>query len=626
MGKSDEDLELAPTERRRVKRSETPVKDQAGAPPVAESPVVLDDHPLPVIDDVRYRDDGRIGQGGMGEVRACGDRCLGRGVALKRLRADRLGDRQLRNHFVREARIQGQLEHPAIVPLYDAGTMDGVPCFTMKRVRGVTLRDVITGLAGMDRSMARRFGRHRLLAAFTTAAQAVHYAHCRGVQHRDLKPQNIMLGDFGEVYVLDWGVASVADDDDSERLATARFGVDSAETGSLLGTAGYMAPEQVRGDLTQVDARSDVYALGAILFELLTLIPLNPGDTADQRAAATLEGRDVQAAAREADAELPPELLAVCDRATRLQRSARFASVAEMVEAIEHFLEGNRDAELRHAMSRAHTEAATAAARRARKTESLEDREAAMSQIGRALALDPQNDRALRLLLKLLTDPPKTLPPAVVAGLEQEERHAIRGNAKMATIGYAMLFGFVPVAMWMGVRSWTALAGMTVMVALCTAAAFAVGRYWPPTQQGLYPAFFAGTMMIAAVSTFFGSLIVVPAMAAVHTVAFLLNFKRARWWPVWVGCLSFVAPLGLQLAGILHSSYRFTADSLVVGPWVAQLPPTATLSFLTLSGVALLVTVGLFAKQFRSTLNQARLQARIHTWQLEQLIPAEARR
>ncbi len=116
MGKTEEELELALTQRRHVKRSETPENAQSVAPPAAEPPVILDDHPLPLLDDRRYRDDGPIGQGGMGDVRACGDRCLGRGVALKRLRADRLDDRQLASHFVREARIQGQLEHPAVVP------------------------------------------------------------------------------------------------------------------------------------------------------------------------------------------------------------------------------------------------------------------------------------------------------------------------------------------------------------------------------------------------------------------------------------------------------------------------------------------------------------------------------
>ena len=201
----------------------------------------------------------------------------------------------------------------------------------------------------------------------------------------------------------------------------------------------------------------------------------------------------------------------------------------------------------------------------------------------------------------------------------------MRSIAKMATIGYATLFTFVPVAIWMGVRSWTALSGMALMVALCTAAMFAAGRFWPPTQQGLYPAYFAGTMMIAAVSTFFGPLIVVPAMAAVHTVAFLLTFQRVSWWPVWVGCLSFLAPLALQLVGVLHSSYRFTAGSLVVTPWVAQLPPVATIGFLALSGVTLLVVVALFARQFRTHLNQARLEARLHTWQLQQLLPDQAR-
>src|ERR1041385_7341706 len=226
-----------------------------------------------------------IGKGGLGAVIAAQDRRIGREVAFKRMRNANAGNDALAR-FLREARIQARLDHPAIVPVYELGKDDqGRPFFTMKRLSGKTLT---AHLADKDAS------RQRLLRAFADVCLAIELAHSRGVIHRDLKPSNIMLGDFGEVYVLDWGVARVvagrrrrptggiaADDIDS-------IEGDQTMTGDMLGTPGYMAPEQMRGEL-DLGPKADVYALGAMLFEILTGEPLHPRGHAAVASTLTME-------------------------------------------------------------------------------------------------------------------------------------------------------------------------------------------------------------------------------------------------------------------------------------------------------------------------------------------------
>src|SRR5688572_20509375 len=161
----------------------------------------------------RYVERDSLGTGGMGEVRAYQDRRIGREIAIKRLHPERSDEAKSRKRFLREARIQGTLEHPSVVPVYDLGEEpDGTIFFTMKRIRGDTLFDVLRRLAQRDPEAVARWTRRRLLEVFARVCLTVHYAHTRGVVHRDLKPGNIMLGEYGEVYVLDWGLAKLADE------------------------------------------------------------------------------------------------------------------------------------------------------------------------------------------------------------------------------------------------------------------------------------------------------------------------------------------------------------------------------------------------------------------------------
>ncbi len=226
----------------------------------------------------RYEDVAPIGVGGMGEVRRVRDRALGRTCAYKAIRKEHCGNSAAVARFVEEAQVAAQLQHPHIPPVYDAGRLaDGRPWFTMKEVRGRTLGALI---AEAHAGEVNDTVLHRLCDVLAKVCDAVGYAHGRGVVHRDLKPENVMVGPFGEVFVLDWGLAKVvgrpdhalADGDGEPEVETARSGDDALKTraGRVMGTAAYMAPEQARGEVDRLDARSDVYALGAMLYEALS--------------------------------------------------------------------------------------------------------------------------------------------------------------------------------------------------------------------------------------------------------------------------------------------------------------------------------------------------------------------
>ena len=299
----------------------------------------------------RLRTTGVLGRGGMGTVLEVRDPALGRRVALKlALQAD---DDALRR-FVREAQITSQLEHPNIVPIYDAGLTDeGAPWYAMRKVEGRTLTDLLEGLAAGTED-AEEWSLPHLLAAFVQICNAVAYAHERGVLHRDLKPDNIMFGRFGEVLLVDWGVARLLtpSTDAAEapirtpgvRAPTSPDGVSELGTmmGSAVGTAGYMSPEAARGELDQLGPRSDVFSLGSVLFEICTLQRAFRGETMLQILFASTGDEAPDPRERAPERNIDPELGAIVMRAMQPSLPSRTPSAHALAREVQDFVEGRQ--------------------------------------------------------------------------------------------------------------------------------------------------------------------------------------------------------------------------------------------------------------------------------------------
>jgi serine/threonine-protein kinase len=284
--------------------------------------------------------------GGIGRVWLAHDGDLGRDVALKELRPERAGPGAPQARFLQEARITGQLEHPGVVPVYElARRPDGQPFYTMRFVKGRTLSEAARAYHDKrSQGQADALDLPTLLNAFVTVCNTVAYAHSRGVIHRDLKGQNVILGDFGEVVVLDWGLAKLVGrpEDAPEPSQLVAAGADSGYTvqGQALGTPAYMAPEQSAGRLDLIDRRTDVYGLGAILYEILTAAPPFGGPSTEEVLRRVRE--EEPAPPQRFWPEVPPALEALCLRALAKRPADRPAAAAELAQEVQGWQEFER--------------------------------------------------------------------------------------------------------------------------------------------------------------------------------------------------------------------------------------------------------------------------------------------
>jgi len=290
----------------------------------------------------RYEVGKRLGEGGMGVVHLARDRNLGRDVALKSIPAEKMSDVRLAR-FVTEARITAQLEHPGIVPVHDLFvSKDGDVFYSMKRVQGEGLDEVLDELRAGDAAALARNNLIHLLTVFRSASYAVAYAHTRRVVHRDLKPANIMLGDFGEVLVMDWGVARLLDDAPEELLSVAREGASLLATadGAMVGSPAYMAPEQFTEGGEDVSPASDVYSLGVILYELLSLQRPFKAESLGRLLYLVAKGATQPPSSVAPEREIPAEVEAICMRALSRRPKDRYAHAGELADALGEWLEG----------------------------------------------------------------------------------------------------------------------------------------------------------------------------------------------------------------------------------------------------------------------------------------------
>ena len=303
--------------------------------------------PAGVLD--RFENHGEIARGGMASIRKVRDIDLRRMVAMKVLMVPEGGDEETYFRvFAEEAQITGQLDHPNIVPVHEMGQDEtGTRFFNMKLVRGKTLAEI---LQEADYSADNPDKLLPAVEIFRKICDALAFAHSRGVIHRDLKPENVMAGSFGQVYLMDWGVAKIQGfertskdtlNPESERVSLDFSGQTGAAPGSVVGTLSYMAPEQTLGDETKIDERTDIFGLGAILYEILTQYPPIVGatlrDTLVNAQTANIKPPQKMAPA---GVTLPAGLCRICLKALQKEPGDRYPDVMSMKKDMDNFLRG----------------------------------------------------------------------------------------------------------------------------------------------------------------------------------------------------------------------------------------------------------------------------------------------
>jgi PAS domain S-box-containing protein len=316
-------------------------------PPASDSCETID-----VVPDVRerYKRIHLHATGGIGRIWVARDRQLGRDVALKELRPDRAGNISMLDRFLREAQITGQLEHPGIIPVHELSRLanDDQPFYIMRLINGPTLTDAVRSYHEQRRGGATDSLKFLgLLNAFVAVCNTVAYAHSRGVIHRDLKGQNVVLGEYGDVLLLDWGLAKLLGDvdtgSDATRISLELLGSGSADLtadGQAIGTPSYMAPEQAEGRVAQIDTRTDVYGLGAMLYEILTGQPPFAGPDVQKVLRAVREEEPIPP--RLLCPGVPPALDSACLRALAKRGENRFETATDLALAVQSWQEIER--------------------------------------------------------------------------------------------------------------------------------------------------------------------------------------------------------------------------------------------------------------------------------------------
>jgi serine/threonine protein kinase len=322
-----------------------------------------------------------VARGGMGVILRARDAALGRDLAVKLLLERHRNNPELIRRFVMEARIAGQLQHPGMVPVHELGALDdGRPYFAMKLVKGRTMEALLKERNDPSEDLPR------FLGIFEQVCQTVAYAHARGVIHRDLKPANVMVGRFGEVQVMDWGLAKVLPSAGAARAGDASGDGALSETqhepgdatlgetrhasgdlthhGSVLGTWAYMPPEQARGLVAEVDRRSDVFGLGAVLCEILTGQPPYTGSAAESVQLQAMEARLDGASARLGDCGADPELIRLAMRCLASDSDDRPADGGEVASAVAEYRSSVQESLQQERLARERQEVRAAEGRR----------------------------------------------------------------------------------------------------------------------------------------------------------------------------------------------------------------------------------------------------------------------
>ncbi len=571
----------------------------------------------------RYRVLNRLGKGGMGEVMTVRDEVVGREVALKRIRKADPSER-LVTRFLREASIQGRLEHPAIVPVHDIGRdSHGLPFFTMKKLTGTTLAKILEGEGS--------FPLQRQLRAFAEVCLAIELAHTRGILHRDLKPENIVLGDFGEVYVLDWGVAKVIGEADGDFADVGSgSGEHATAAGTTIGTSGYMSPEQVRG-AADIDGRTDVYALGCVLFEILAGQMLHP--KGNMGLASAVAGIDAHPAKRALDRQIPPELDEICAQACARDREDRIPSARELGDRVQRYLDGDRDLATRKKLAAEHLARAQAAfdasAARGlpaagRRGVSDAERSLAMRQAASALALDPSLAGAAELVGRLMIEPPRETPREVEVELAEDDSQTTRATARTGVWIYGAFAAFMPLVWWIAPHASPIVIATSALVVVNILLCAWGSRLERPERYEWLIAI-TNSVLVGVVSRMFTPFLIAPALAAmsVMTIVYTPTVSRLTR-ATGMAIVSIVAVLGpwvLERAGVLSTTTTVDEHGILLRAAGTSGAEGPTLFVAALYTIALLAAAAGMANAMRARQRTAKRLAMVQAWQLRQLVP-----
>ncbi len=588
--------------------------DDANAPTVPETQAPThgpSSGAPPKAPDARYAFKKQLGRGGMGEVWLAHDARVDRDIAIKVMRGSGGSDPDLVARFLREARVQGRLEHPCIVPVHDlGGGTDAAPYFAMKRLTGTTLLELI---ATRDND---KWPLRTLLARFVDICLAVEFAHRAGVVHRDLKPANIMLGDFGEAYVLDWGLARLTGDTEGPVIRQSDLRGDSGagETaaGAMLGTPGYMSPEQMRGD--PIDQRTDVYALGCILFEILTRTPANARDRAIETTLTTVEHRPASK-----NPEVSPELDAACALATAQDLAARLDTAGALADRVQRFLDGDRDMARRRELAAEHVAKAQALA-----SSGDQGRVEAIREAGSAIALHVENKDAQQLLARLLLEPPKVMPPAARLAVEEERREAGLVTLRWGAVAYLGFLLVLPIIVVLGVSANWPIALFAAQVLVMSSICMAAVRKRAIISRPLALTILIGhCLLLGTIAIILGPLLLTPVLIfGSATIMFTVATVRLPKTIITCHLMVIAIPLALELAGLVPRTFELSTAGLLLKPWAVQLAPSAFAVVIIGSAVLQMIGNMLVLDQQRLAQNLAEERNHAQKWQLQQLVPS----
>lgn len=592
---------------------------------------------------LRFSPDQVIAEGGMGRIRRFHDRFLRRDVVAKALRPDLQEDGLARLRLLREARIQAGLQHPCIVPVYDIGNVSRSDAFfLMALISGMTLQEIIAGLRAGSIPIVRRFTRRRLLESFCRVCLAVEYAHEHGIVHRDLKPENIMMGEYGEVYILDWGVAKQRDDgtggfsSERESALAALPSVEhdepddedsdiKTEAGTALGTLEYMAPEQYLAS-SRLDERSDIYALGAILYEILSLQWFREAPTREELA---------RLVRRESLAPLPrspvdgvsAELDAIWRRATATRPAERYQTARALHDAIINHLDEEREKQRVRDVAMEHARAAAleigdddaspeeAEARRAR----------ALRRLGQALAVDPSLSEALQALVTDLLKHPAGASAEVREEMLRTEHETAVRSFGMSAIIYGVWLAFLILGYAvMGVLHRPLMLATCAVIALLIVYNIWLWRREHYDRRHMLAVALLSFSAVGLTSAFLGPFVLLPSLATTTFAAFAVTMRsdtRARMIIMGMSLAAVVIPLSLELAGLVPRSYLYEGGKIIVVPQLVALPSSVSPFILGAIAVLTILLSNFHLWQIVNHLSGSERSALTQVHRLRQLLP-----